>query len=151
MFTVIETIRLNWADSEHLNIFGKVITQEYGPAEIYIREDYDLEWGRTYWKEAIEGKHGTIHEYEPPSAEELREYMPPLERVEFRLRLKKAAITTTVINAAIAAVADEELREDYEIIWEDGQSFGRLDSFVLFVFEYAGKTPEQADSIWNGE
>lgn len=45
MFTVIETIRLNWADSEHLNIFGKVITQEYGPAEIYIREDDDLERG----------------------------------------------------------------------------------------------------------
>ncbi|EXL04303.1 hypothetical protein BG46_25300 [Brucella anthropi] len=86
-----------------------------------------------------------------PTAEELREYMPPLERVDFRLRLKKAAITTSVINAAIAAVADEELREDYEIIWEDGQSFGRLDPFVIVVFEYAGKTPEQADSIWTGE
>lgn len=86
-----------------------------------------------------------------PTAEELRQYMQPLARADFRLRLKKAAITTSVINAAIAAVADEELREDYEIIWEDGQSFGRLDPLVLAIFEYAGKTPEQADSIWNGE
>lgn len=93
-----------------------------------------------------------VHSPQPePTVEELREHMPPLERVEFRLRLKKAAITTSVINAAIAAVADEELREDYEIIWEDGQSFGRLDPLVLAIFEYAGKTPEQADSIWNGE
>lgn len=83
--------------------------------------------------------------------DERREQMQPLARADFRLRLKKAAITTTVINAAIAAVADEELREDYEIIWEDGQSFGRLDPLVLAIFEYAGKTPEQADSIWSGE
>ena len=151
MFTVFETIDLKWANPEKTFLFGNVITQEYGPAEILINENYDLEWGRTYWKEAIEGKHGTIHEYEPPSAEELREYIPPLARPDFRLRLKKAAITTSVINAAIAAVADEELREDYEIIWEDGQSFGRLDPLVLAIFEYAGKSPEQADSIWNGE
>nr|WP_278422765.1 hypothetical protein [Brucella anthropi] len=85
-----------------------------------------------------------------PTPEELREQMQPLARADYRLRLKKAGITTSVINAAIAAVADEELREDYEIIWEDAQTFGRLDPFVLVVFEYAGKTPEQADSIWEG-
>jgi len=102
-------------------------------------------------REWVKENKPSILPYIPPTATELREAMEPLSRVDFRLRLKKAAITTSVINAAIAAVADEELREDYEIIWEDGQSFGRLDPFVLVVFEYAGKTPEQADSIWNGE
>lgn len=151
MFTVIKAIKLYWFDPQHTILTGTVLTVEYGEAGIMIPPNYDLEWGRIFYDEAIEGKHGDIAAYAPPSAEDLRKYMQPLARSEFRLRLKKAAITTTVINAAIAAVADEELREDYEVIWEDGQSFGRLDPFVLVVFDYAGKTPEQADSIWSGE
>lgn len=80
--------------------------------------------------------------------DERREQMQPLARADFRLRMKKAGINTDTINQAVASIEDEDLREDYEIIWEDGQSFKRMDPFVLHIFEYAGITPEEADKIW---
>lgn len=80
--------------------------------------------------------------------EQRRENMKPLARADFRLRMKKAGINTDTINQAVASIEDEDLREDYEIIWEDGQSFNRLDPFVLHIFKFAEKTAKQADKIW---
>lgn len=80
---------------------------------------------------------------------EKREQAPKLSRVDFRLRMKQAGITSSIINSAIAAITDADLRDDYEIIWGDEQRFGRLDPFVIAVFEHAGKSPAQADAIWN--
>ncbi|WP_426238186.1 hypothetical protein [Pararhizobium sp. DWP1-1-3] len=83
-----------------------------------------------------------------PTPEELRALMPALPRLTFRNRFKAAGMTTAVINNAIAAIEDESEQEDMQIAWEDTQSFGRLDPFVIMVATFAGKTSAQIDTIW---
>ncbi len=83
-----------------------------------------------------------------PTPDELRALMPALPRLTFRNRFKAAGMTTAVINSAIASIDDESIQEDMQIAWEDTQSFGRLDPFVIMVATYAVKTPEQIDTIW---
>lgn len=148
MFTVIETKELRWANKEKTQLFGKVITKEYGPAEILIHEDYDLEWGRIYWKEAMSGKHGKINKYVAPTLNEIRSGMTNLQRKDFRLKLKAVGVNTSTIQTFLEQIEDEDLREDFEIEWEDETEFNRMDPFVVALFEYAGITPEQADIIW---
>lgn len=89
-----------------------------------------------------------IEPYVPPTAEELRASMSPLTRLNFRNKFKAAGMTTTVINAYIAAIEDESTQEDRQIYWEDTQSFMRLDVFVVELAVFAGKTPEEIDTIW---
>ncbi|MNL88777.1 hypothetical protein D3C87_2187030 [compost metagenome] len=57
-------------------------------------------------------------------------------------------MTTAVIEAAIATVEDASAQEDYQIVWEDAQSFNRLDPLVQLVATFANKTPEEIDTIW---
>lgn len=82
----------------------------------------------------------------PPTPEEIRAAMPSLNRYQFRAGFKAAGITTKVIEDAIAAVPDDDEREDFEIYWESTQTFLRMDSFVWLVT--ASKTPEETDVIW---
>lgn len=90
-------------------------------------------------------EHGAWVEH-PPTPDEIREQMAPLNRYQFRAGFKAGGITTADINDDIAAVIDPDEREDYEIYWESTQTFKRLDDFVLLVS--SGKTPEQTDKIW---
>ncbi|MGF6155822.1 hypothetical protein M2267_001050 [Ensifer sp. KUDG1] len=83
------------------------------------------------------------------SAEEIRAVMPNLSRLRFRNAFKSAGMTTAVINAAIAAVADPSEQEDLQIAWEDAQSFKRLDPLVVLIATRAGKTADEIDAIWN--
>lgn len=99
------------------------------------------------WLIDHEGEY-TILPFAEPTADEIRAGMPALSRVVFRTAFKNNGMTTAKINAAIASIEDESLQEDFQIIWEDAQTFGRLDPFVLMVAEFAGKTPEQIDVIW---
>lgn len=99
------------------------------------------------WLIDHEGEY-TVIPYTPPTAEELRALMPALSRSVFRLKFKNAGMTTAFINGVIAAIEDESLQEDMQIVWEDQQSFGRLDPFVIMVAEAKPKTPAQIDSIW---
>lgn len=151
---ITDVISLKWLDAENTLLGGNVVSEQFGTVPICIHDGYDTDDGQRIWDNAKAGLYGSIFPYEAPpekTAEELREQMQSLARVDYRLRMKKAGVTTSVIDAAIAAVTDEELREDYEIIWEDSQQFARLDPLVIVVFEFAGKTPGQADAIWNGE
>ena len=99
------------------------------------------------WLIDHEGKY-EILPYVAPTADEIRAAMPSLSRVAFRTAFKNNGMTTAKINDAIEAITDESLQEDFQIIWEDAQTFGRLDPFVLMVAEFAGKTPEDIDTIW---
>jgi hypothetical protein len=90
-----------------------------------------------------------IKQYMPPTSEEIRASMLSLNRVAFRTAFKNSGMNTAVINSAIAAIENEDERENMQIIWEDALSFLRLDPFVLMVAAYAGKTPEQVDTLWN--
>ncbi|WP_183808414.1 hypothetical protein [Mycoplana azooxidifex] len=90
-----------------------------------------------------------IGPYVPPTPEEQRERMAPLSRVAFRTAFKNAGMTTAVITAAIFSVPDESEQEDLQIVWEDAQSFKRLDPLVGLIASRADKTAEQIDAIWN--
>ncbi|MRN66410.1 hypothetical protein [Brucella sp. 10RB9213] len=118
--------------------------------EVYALREGDEFGSAPMFQQWLEDNKPTILPYIAPTVVEARERMQPLARVDFRLKLKQAGINTSVINAAIASVHDEGIREEYEIIWEDGQAFGRLDPFVLTIFEFAGMTPDEADSVWTG-
>lgn len=82
------------------------------------------------------------------TADELRARMPSLSRLQFRTAFKNAGMTTVVINAAIAAVADPNAQEDYQIAWEDAQSFKRIDPLVQLIAAHAGKTAAEIDAVW---
>ncbi|MGE6781311.1 hypothetical protein ACQKGL_02175 [Ensifer adhaerens] len=121
---------------------GEEILDEYTPLE-----------GAVPFPVRPQGDHWRINDAKTAwikmSAEEIRAVMPSLTRLKFRKEFKDAGMTTVVINAAIASVADPSEQEDYQIAWEDAQSFKRLDPLVLLIAAHAGKTPEQIDDIWN--
>ncbi|WVT74025.1 hypothetical protein QM996_02605 [Sinorhizobium chiapasense] len=99
------------------------------------------------WLVDNEGQY-EIAPYVAPTVEQVRGSMPAISRVDFRKAFKDAGMTTTVIEAAIATVEDADVQEDYQIDWEDAQSFKRLDPLVQLVATYANKTPEEIDAIW---
>lgn len=90
-----------------------------------------------------------IDPYAEPTVEQKRANMQSLSRVEFRTAFKNAGMTTAVIIAAIASVANESEQEDLQIVWEDAQTFKRLDPLVQLIASRAGKTAEEIDAIWN--
>lgn len=89
-----------------------------------------------------------IAPYVAPSLHDIRASMAPLSRVAFRTAFKNAGMTTAVITAAIFSVEDESDQEDLQIVWEDAQSFKRLDPLVLLIASRAGKTAEEIDTLW---
>jgi len=89
-----------------------------------------------------------IAPYVPPTIEELRAGSAPIPRIDFRNRALEIGITTTVINEYLASISDPLHQEEMRIFWEDSQWFQRLDTFCVELGEYAGKTPEEMDTIW---
>lgn len=88
-----------------------------------------------------------VQPYVPPTAEELRGLMPPLARTKFKLALSRAGLKTGNVQGLIDAIEDPDELDEMQIIWDDEQSFNRLDTFVVNVIG-AARTPEQIDTIW---
>lgn len=149
MFTVVSVNFLRWYDAAMTQLFGEVITAEYGKAEILIREDYDLEWGRVFWQEAVvQGLHGEIQPYQPPTPEELRAMMPPLEtwRLDAALQLRDPSwdVAAKILTLPI------QQRVVYNSQWKNKGSFMRLDDLVESgVRVWFSISPETMDEIWN--
>jgi hypothetical protein len=132
----------------HVNInyngTEEVVDQSYNPGDTYGLGPAFAQW-------LIDHPDFPIDPYippPPPTPDELRALMPPLSRLTFRNKFKAAGMTTAVISSAIASIEDESVQEDMQIAWEDTQSFGRLEPFVIMVATFAGKTPAQIDTIW---
>lgn len=88
-----------------------------------------------------------IGPYVPPTVEEMRE-SAFLSRREFRSAALAAGISTTVINSYLAAIADPVTQDERTIYWEEASLLMRLDPFVIELAAFAGKTPEQMDTIF---
>ncbi|WP_273794151.1 hypothetical protein [Brucella intermedia] len=158
MFTVVDTLMLQWADPEHKQLFGKVITKEYGPAEILIREDYDLEWGRAYWVEAMNGAHGAIQEYAPPtepapdeiSRRQFFQYLAVIGIISKDEAL--SAMQGGVIPAPLQAIIDQLPTEDDKfnarMFVVGAQNFNRLHWLTDVVRQAMQWTVEQRDEFW---
>ncbi|MGB3351132.1 MAG: hypothetical protein WBA85_20375 [Brucella anthropi] len=158
MFTVTDTIMLQWFDPEHIQLFGKVVTEEYGPAEILIREDYDFEWGRAYWVEALNGEHGEIQEYAPPtesapdeiSRRQFFQYLAVIGIISKAEAL--AAMQGGVIPAPLQAIIDQLPTEDdkfnAQMFVVGAQNFNRLHWLTDVVRQAMQWTIDQRDEFW---
>lgn len=145
---IVDVVALKWLNSEHTMLGGTAVTTEFGSVPVCIHENYDLEYGRKLWDDALAGKYGPIHDYIAPTQDEIRSWMNNLSRKDFRLKLKNNGVNTTTIQQFLDQIEDEDLKEDFQIEWEDETEFNRMDPFVVALFEYAGITPEEADKIW---
>lgn len=91
---------------------------------------------------------GSIAPYIPPTAEEARAQMPDLSRKQFRLGMRDLGVTTSMIQAALDTISDEDEREIAQIEWEDSSSYSRNHPLIAQLALTFGKSDEQIDQAW---
>ena len=91
---------------------------------------------------------GTIPEYVPPTAEELRLEMVPLTARQFRLGLINTRRTLSQVEDAIAGIEDEVERSKALVEWEYAAKFERLHPLVVSISSVLGFAPEEVDTLW---
>jgi|GEM_PF-4951048 len=82
------------------------------------------------------------------SSEERRANLPSLTARQFRLGLLSAECTFGAVEAAIAAIADDIVRENAMVEWEYAVTFNRTHPLVISLSAALGFTPEEVDSLW---
>lgn len=87
----------------------------------------------------------TIPAYEPAPV-----MLAPLTRRQLRLGLLANGITTTHVEAAIAAIPDAMDRAVAEIEWADASTYKRDHPLIEQVGTALELTPEQIDTMWEG-
>lgn len=75
--------------------------------------------------------------------------MPALTRRQFRLGMRNLGITSSMIDAAILSIVDEDAREIAQIEWEDATSFERLHPLVVMLSTAFNISPEALDTAWS--
>lgn len=98
-----------------------------------------------------EAEGNAIHPYEsppPPTPEEIRAAMPSLTARQFRLGLVGAGFSLAQVEAAIAAIPDDQQRAVAEIEWEYASQFERMHPLIEQVGTALGLTVEQIDGMW---
>ena len=89
-----------------------------------------------------------VHEYEPPTPEEIRANMPRLMARQLRLNLVKAGFSPTQIDAAIDEMPDGPDKDAATIEWEYGTIFERLDPLTAIIAGAISYSDEQMDEFW---
>lgn len=89
-------------------------------------------------------------EPDPLTPEQIRAAMPTLSPVQFRKMLRGQDITAAMVEAAIAGIADDDLRADAADAWEYATFFERLNPLIELIGAALGLTPEQIDTAWLG-
>ena len=87
-------------------------------------------------------------EPEPPTPEEIRANMFPLTARQLRLGLVAAGILPSQVDAAIAAIPDEQAKAVAEIEWEYASQFERNHPLIVQIGTALGLTVEQIDTMW---
>ena len=87
-------------------------------------------------------------EPEPLTPEEIRAAMPPLTARQLRLGLVGGGILPSQVDAAIAAIPDEQARAVAQIEWEYASQFERDHPLIEQVGTALGLTAEQIDTMW---
>lgn len=106
--------------------------------------------GRDIHAALIEAVHISPYVAPPePTAEDVRAAMPALTRRQFRLGMRDIGITSSMIDAAILSIVDEDAREIAQIEWEDATSFERLHPLVVMLSTAFKITPEALDTAWS--
>ncbi len=107
-----------------------------------------LPHGRDIYEKAVAGQFGAIAPFVPPSAEVVRQNMPPLSRRQFFLAAMRLNISKDDIRAAISRIADPHTKMVAEIEFEEAGSFYRLNAIFLMITEDMGLLPEAIDVAW---
>jgi hypothetical protein len=102
--------------------------------------------GKALYDAAVEI--GQVENYPPPPPEKVRAAMTDLTRKQFRLGLRDLGITSAMIDAALAAIPDEDRREIAQIEWEDSDRFQRLHPLIANLMAVFGKTDDEVDAAW---
>lgn len=142
-----------WANAEHSIIEVEVEFRGLGwQVFATMVSDFPTEPGMEHMQVIAEatlaGDYGPIAEFVPPTIEQQREWATPLNRMDFRTGMRAIGVTTTMVNDWIESIADPDHQDEMLITWEDGQLFYRLDTFVTELGAFAGKTPEQLDTVF---
>lgn len=148
---VIEVLSLKWLDAEQTRLGGDIVTAEYGPVPICITENYDVEYGRILWADALAGKYGPINKYSPPPAptpQELRERMLPLSALDLRDKMRSIGLSSSTVAARVAEIDDTDMRDALSDYWERGTSYRRLDTRMEQLGSLLGLSPEEIDKLW---
>lgn len=107
-----------------------------------------MAYGKDIYERAVAGEFGPIAPFVPPSAEEVRRYMPPLSRLQFFLVAMRLNISKDEIRIAISKIADPHTKLVAEIEFDEAGSFNRLNSTFLMITEDRGILPETIDAAW---
>lgn len=93
-----------------------------------------------------------IEPYVPPpepTIEEIRAAMPPLTRRQLRLGLINNSIMPVQAQSIIDAMPAGVEKEKFDVEWNDGDKFRRLDSTVTTMLAALMFDPEEIDTLWN--
>lgn len=140
---------MEWRNAKH-NAHGTIDLEInhpiYGWLPFTATPDDPEHHGRDLYAAALAS--GEVAAYVPPSDEEARAAMPPLTRKQLRLGMRDLGITSVMIEAAIAAIADDDQREIAQIEWEDSDSYQRTHPLMLSLAAAFGITDAQLDAAW---
>ena len=125
---------------------GDEIVEYRGPYGYSATDPYGLAPTIRQW--LADNPDFPIAPYVPPTIEDKRQNAPPVNRVIFRNRARGIGITTAAITDYLASITDPDHQEEMQVFWEDSQSFARLDVFCVELGSFAGKSPEEMDTIW---
>lgn len=146
---VVDVVALKWLDAEHKLLGGTVVTSEFGAVPLCIHENYDVEYGRQLWTDAIAGKYGPIFDYVAPpelTPDEKRALMPNLSARQLRLGLLHLGKLNDV-PVAIGALPEPE-KSQAQIEWDYASEFRRLHPLIVQLIPILGLTDEQVDPVW---
>lgn len=150
--TVVSVSKLRWRDQEHKALDCEVLFEEltgFGPIPFATNSDADTRHGREIWENALKGEYGKIGEFVPPTPEELRQDMPPLQKWRVDTIIDLEPGLRDKINNAI-----DKMPEPTRTV-----SKNKLSSVIEFyrtdpLFELIGsdpsigKTPDDIDAMW---
>lgn len=150
--TVLSVSKLQWRDADHTALDCEVLFEELeqiGPIPFATNANADTDHGREIWEKATNGDYGDIQPFVPPTPEELRQEMPPLEKWRVDTIIDLEPGLREKINNAI-----EQMAEPNRTI-----SKNKLSSVVEFyrtdpLFDLIGsdpsigKSPDDIDDMW---
>jgi hypothetical protein len=128
------------------------MTDGYGEtydAEFVSRPDDTYGLGPTVRQWIVDHPDFPIQPYVPPTIEEIRANMAPLQRLDFKTRFKNAGMGLAKITAYFTSIeGDESHWEDMQNYYAETPTFARLAPFVVELAAFSLKTPEEIDTIW---
>jgi len=150
--TVVSVSNPKWDNAEHTMLTADVLFQELealGPIPFTSTDNADTAHGVVVWQKAIAGEYGPIADYVPPTPEQLRAAMLPLERWRLNTIIDLQAGLRDRINAAI-----EDMPEPGRTIARnklaDVQQYYRTDPLFDLLGGHPGidLSPEDIDAMW---